>query len=321
MDNFFFMMNGQNISSNILMPDGRLDGDFKHTQHEEDLYDNEERKSQDGSDDDYDDDNEDQMDDNMSQMPSDFYSEVDHFLSRPPPNIKIKKKVGNEEALRNETKESTLPLILNKGIAIPSNNDKRPKDKKVKTGRGGNKSSEIFDEQLLKQAFQYVESLSQQEVREEEEDRIRQREIQRLTKSGSAPQITSEDTNPYAGGMRRQYSEESGVSSAPPQRKKDKAVSGKPKGKASVVQRLRSQAANSSAGAAPSRGDFDLSNVAQPEMCSNRSLVDFDALVKNFEQGILLQQLQNDLAESKASMTRSEEFMKKLAQDYSRKGR
>jgi len=246
-------------------------------------------------------------------MPNEFYSEVDNFLSKPPPKVKgIKAKSKTREKLEEKiVKSSSLPILVNKPkkLRVAS---------KIDTGRNPGKqkkSKQPIDTNLLAEAMQYVEQVQRESLIEEcKSARVPQ---DGGKKSGSAPQDPQGGRRgaESGGGRRSQedagpgiaYSSTQGRSKA----KSAKAAAQKKK-KENMVRRLRSQ----TEGRSKENSSFDTSMTTQ-DGGSLRNAVDFDALVANFEQGLTLQRLKEELEESKASMARSNKAMQQISKEAS----
>jgi hypothetical protein len=87
------------------------------------------------------------------------------------------------------------------------------------------------------------------------------------------------------------------------------------------VKRLRSQSHSAAvATAAASGSNFDTTSAPEADN-GKRQVLDFDALVANFEQGLGLQKLRAELEASKKSMERSSNTIKQMAAEYSMGGK
>lgn len=248
-----------------------------------------------------------EADDNVPSMPEEFYQNVEHFLARGPPKIKgeKKKKKGIDEEPKPSRQGTTLPMLPN---PTKSKADLPPRPiqpvvaSKVYAKSEKSKLKEI-DPNLLMQAFAYTEQLAREAIVDEDEDGTG-------GKTGSAPQRSRPSNqrdlplHPHTAPV------DLGREESAPRRQAPKG-SGK-SGGAGVVKRLRSKTQAHTDSGPPPAG-FTVSAIAEEDLKKNT--VDFDALVANFEQGITLQKLQDELKSSKLSMQRSEDFMKQLARD------
>lgn len=239
-------------------------------------------------------------------MPTEYYENFESFLSRGPPKLKIDKlKTKSKRELELEIAQEfsakaavpVFPQISQKKGKQQQELPPRPvgvtaTSKVAATLQGkGNKPSKDIDTNLLLQAFNYVAQLSSQDIDDDEAGH----DSQPHQHPSSAPERRS----PH-----KEYS--SGKGGRP------SASDGGGK-KAGVVKKLRQKTQQRDA-----MGDhaFMVSAASEEELSSKKAQLDFDALVANFEQGITLHQLQAELNSSKASMAKSEEFMRQLAMEY-----
>jgi hypothetical protein len=91
-----------------------------------------------------------------------------------------------------------------------------------------------------------------------------------------------------------------------------------------MVKRLRSQTfthqTNESSSHPSAGGSFDTS-ISHSDGGSHRQVLDFNALVANFEQGLTLKQLKQDLEDSRASMAKSKKAVDEISKEMSTKMR
>jgi hypothetical protein len=154
---------------------------------------------------------------------------------------------------------------------------------------------------LLDQAFQYIDRIQQENILDECNPLMDQRQ------SASAPLLDrSNEVN--TGVMPPRNDRKGNTSSSGSIEKKKKSNNG-------VVKKLRSQ---TQANANSNKTSFDTSSAPQ-EAGSARNVVDFDALVANFENGITLNQLKAELERSKESMKKSEDSMREITKEFSKK--
>jgi hypothetical protein len=137
----------------------------------------------------------------VPKMPEHFYSDVDSFLSRPPPKVKGqgKKSRAKERLDEQITKSASLPVIMPPRQKAP----KMQVESKVNTGRTkgpgkkhGGYTQRPLDMSLVQQAFQYTEQLQQAALDDElmngaEDDEGRATGGHRMKKSGSAPSASA----------------------------------------------------------------------------------------------------------------------------------
>jgi hypothetical protein len=274
---------------------------------------------------------------NVPVMPTDFYSDVDNFLSKPPPGIGKttkskgggkKKNAGSERGQKSSAK--SLPVISD----VMSKMNVQSKVSSHRTGPGSRKAGahKVLDEKLLQQAFEYSNKLQQEAMVEEVYEASMNMQAQ---KSSSAPMLRPQQQQGGGGGG---YSErkprsadtdfQQGSSSSSTSRQNAAGQGGQAKKKSaanSVVRRLRSKTqtnANGNSGKPPRNkaksGGFDTSSDAE-SATSTRNVTDFQSLVSNFEQGTHLQQLREELEQSKASMAQSRRAMQDISKEMSGK--
>ena len=260
--------------------------------------------------------------DNVPKMPGGFYSDVETFLSRPPPAVKAAaKKSKTKQKLDDKiTKSASLPVLVSR--APPMHHV----DSKVNTGQKKGKPrshkhksrQQGLDMQLLEEAFQYTEKLQQESIAQELSG-ANDADCGgvALKKSGSAPTRGTDKGSdqrsrpPHGGGGAVVMShEDSGEN-------RRSRVNAKERSSGNVAKKLRQQTKTGHGHA--HHGNFDTS-ITQPDMVT-RSVVDFDALVENFQQGLTLHKLRSELQESQASMERSRQAMQSISRDAASKMR
>jgi hypothetical protein len=285
-------------------------------------------------------------------MPDEFYSDVDSFLSRPPPKFKgLKSQSKTREKLEEKIMKSTsLPVLL------------PPKPKKIeskvntglKKGQPGKRIEKQIDSNLLRQAFEYTAQLQHQHSGDDNDDDLlpppphHHLHSMNKKKSSSAPHISSSSSRGVALHIEEEdddEGEEEGESHScdrkqaklkqaygsksqhQQQHQQGSRVKGKkpPNG---MVKRLRSQtythqtaSAAAATASADTNGGFDTSVSRQSDGGSNRQVLDFNALVANFEQGIALKQLQQELEDSRAAMARSKRAVEEISKEMATKMR
>jgi hypothetical protein len=221
-------------------------------------------------------------------MPPSFYSNVDSFLTRPPPQVSA---FAGKAAVESRVQ---LPNIASTSVK------KKKASSKVKSRiQHTEQPDRRFDPSLLQEAFAYVDRI-QQEVLVEEET-----EIKRLPgKSSSAPSLG----RPAEAATSTQKL--TAYQSGGPTKQKKQGKAAKQKDGGGLVRRLRSQT-----NADPDAAFSNLSASAL-ENSGKKPAMDMSALISNFENGILLNKLKAELAASKNSIAESENFMLQLSKDY-----
>jgi hypothetical protein len=247
-------------------------------------------------------------------MPESFYSNLDQFLSRPPP------KVAN---FGEKTKQSG---VKDSSVVLPVLNN--PKQKKAVTSKVKSKLHDSrtldndmerrFDPTLLQEAFAYVDKIQREVVGDGDDggDAVEhQDEVRRIPqKAGSAPQL-SRPTEAHKPQSNNNNNNKQNHPYLRQEAMRSKTKKSSKQNKEGVVRRLRSQT-NITA-----TEDNAFSNMSTNIDTSKRGAVDMASLVSNFENGILLNQLKAELEASKKSMAESENFMMKLSKEYSKKKR
>lgn len=222
-------------------------------------------------------------------MPPSFYSNVDSFLTRPPPQVKaFVVKTGAESRVQ-------LPNISS------SSAKKKKVSSKVKSLiQHTEQPDRHFDPTLLQEAFAYVDRIQQEVFIDEDAESKRM-----PGKVSSAPSLGRPADAATSSQKLATY--QSGGLSKP---KKQGKASKQKDGGGGLVRRLRSQT-----NADPDVAFSNLSASAL-ENTGKKPSMDMSALVANFESGILLNKLKAELAASKNSMAESENFMLQLSKDY-----
>lgn len=240
-----------------------------------------------------------------SGMSTDFYADVEKFLNKPPPGF-VKNSKKEKKHPKNNTKEGNK-----KGSLLPNIHDlpKKNVSCKVSTRRTpGNKKTtkKEIDEALLNQAFEYTNKLQQEAINEELHDTP---ENVTPLKSSSAPSLhrhepLSQETKPHSANSGNKVTSNGVKPSNNRQRGKKKPPNG-------VVRRLRSKT--------QSNGDTFDTSYSKESATSARNVVDFQALVENFQQGTELNHLREELEKSKASMAQSRRAMQEISKEMSGK--
>lgn len=320
-------------------------------------------------------------------MSNEFYSDVDHFLNRPPPKFKgimnQNKSKAREKLEETILKSSSLPVI------IPVTKPKKI-ESKINTGRGkqqqgpGERRNERkLDINLLQQAFEYTARLEREasslKEQEHEETTTFYSSFSKGKKSSSAPQISHStgrrrDGHDHGSGGHSGYmvsrehdggeddgdeDDENGdeeeeeeddrkqMKSKPPYHSSQRTSGGarggggrgsgrgggrgnsginkSSKGKkgttsGGMVKRLRSQTFTHQTNETAIPSSFDTS-MSHSDGGSHRQALDFNALVANFEQGLTLKQLKQELEDSRASMAKSKRAVDEISKEMSTKMR
>eukprot|EP01041_Mallomonas_annulata_P002754 gene2754-5422_t len=272
-----------------------------------------EESSSDHEDDDHDDNQDayeetDNIVDASAPMPGDFYENVDQFLSRPPPKLgtitkKSSKSTPSIPALKKERDELQKKIRLNPGGESSKPPIRRKSEKSVEPKR-------FIDESLLMQAMEYTDKLMRDNVLEE------LREMPSYVKNARLPpnntnQIQYEQID-YGIASKGPTASQSKYKNKDMDIMKKQKSNKQPTKKNSLVKKLRAQTKIYS-------NDNEFNVSTESDQSSNRNPLDFDALVANFEQGLTLRKLQAELEESKINIMRSQDAVKKISAEYSRK--
>lgn len=252
----------------------------------------------------------------LPKMPEEFYNGVENFLSRSPPKLKSKKRLEIEGAntITGLTKHASAP-------ALPRSNMNAKSKQQAPVRRN-------IDPSLLSEAFAYTDKILREAVLEEAHEAA-------IAKHAAQSQ-GSRDTHPKNGGKKPRSAgsvlEKSshaylggGNNSASQQARKPRSA--KDRLGAGLVKRLRQTAtSNSSAGGSGRAASMlaggagqgpdeiaDFTVTAVSEDAGSRKIVDFDAMVANLSQGVMMRKLQAELAASQQSMQRSSVHIRELA--------
>jgi hypothetical protein len=272
------------------------------------------------------------------KMPVTFYEDVNAFLSRAPPQMgsgsapsSKKTPKGASSALTTSSTASAAAV----GAVVPSGKPKslKSKIKQIEKQRQ-------LDESLLHEAFAYAERLNRETAAVEEliarqrpspRDRVAKkgREQQQhleeeapsnrlLSSALSAPVLGSQahaasQSKPSAGDL---YGHQAAKASSGGKKTKGGRDKGRDQNKGGMVGRLRSKTAGDTAsgGAFSNLSASSLDVLHQQQQ--RRSGLDIDSLVENFQKGILLNQLRQELAASKQSLQDSDAYMKQMSKDF-----
>ena len=228
-------------------------------------------------------------------MPDGYYKDIDYFLNRPAPKLGI-------SLLENCTLKSGLSK-KSKPIKISASGTA---GQSVMSSKKSGQTKCVVNERLLLEAFKYADRLARENMDEDMlnvatdsafdgryADRDSIKESNRRDARGSmvnAHVSTTQRTKVAAGATK------SG-------KRSEKTVG--------LVNKLRSQ----TAAVLPSVFDTSSENADNPNI--NAKKMDMETLVANFEQGITLRKLQQELQNSRDSMAKSEQFMRQLSRDFS----
>lgn len=271
-------------------------------------------------------------DEYIPKMSDDFYVELDTFLNLPPPKInKITSKYqdidgDDENKQNNPIKPSQAENIRNRTITS-----------KVKSKSDSNKAkSKKIDLDLVNKAFAYVDTIANSNTDEQvnqfiESDtnktiaRKLQSEYTKSRKSSNQERVNfNSDTtvSPYLiSSNKKPFSSNNSLSSSTSQAQSMKsnnksAYSNSTNMKkvydTGLVNRLRNQT-NMYAIEEETTKSFKVSAVQQGEF--NRSKVDYNTIIENFQSGKYLSQLREEYAQSQRNLSNATEFMKVLVND------
>lgn len=221
------------------------------------------------------------LEDVAPPMESTFYASIDEFLARPPPSLRLN--------------DSSVSVSRNTSSSRKTIADvKQPFAQRKPLPRGIEPSGS-----LLEEAFAYSERLA-------EEMRLSDEEVERQPSGQvqSAHTLTI-DTDPPAVERvkpRRRRSETNPFIA----RNRKEVIS-----KRSIVNKLRGQTDSArpvNAFTVPSKKEVD----------TKKNPIDFESLVRNFENQTTLNQLRAELEQSRQSLANSEDYIKELSRDITR---
>mmetsp|Transcript_41016 Transcript_41016/g.41892 ORF Transcript_41016/g.41892 Transcript_41016/m.41892 type:complete len:325 (+) Transcript_41016:133-1107(+) len=309
-----FLMDGQEISN--------FDINFQnHSDNECDNNDDEldENQYDENEDDDINENGDDDEENELSSvMPEKFYEGVEEFLSRPPPKLSVMGN-GNKKISLPKLKQEKLDLQkqmrLNPGGPVHAST--KTATKKIAKKKESSSASGVkqIDEQLLMQAMEYTDKLMNEELidkmrelsstknmntngrRAFSQGHVAEGTDDKMTQKGRNRSKDSNDIKRKANGTNTRV----GVGGGGPVKRN------------SVVKKLRAQTRIYS-----HDNEFSIS-TADSGQDPNKSNLDFEAMITNFEQGITLRKLQAELEDSKINMMRSEDVVKKISAEYYRK--
>lgn len=253
-------------------------------------------------------------------MPISFYDEFDSFMSKPPPKFNAVSDGGKHGLARKKAEDVSLPRLG--GAQVDGGSKGKPKNSvsskirsMVHTGRAIEATGvqgRNFDPALLQEAFAYAERLLN-DIEDDDDGCPAERDMP--TKSGSAPQLSKPHKSNNNNGSERKLNpyERQQQMRKPP--KKSNSVKSGNQSREGVVKRLRSKTAIDDCDDAA----FANISAAGLEHARSKSGLDYDALVQNFENGTTLNKLKAELAASRQSMAESENFMKQMSLEYSKK--
>lgn len=233
-------------------------------------------------------------DDISPEMSEVYYRNLESFLSRPPPTIG-KSKVKDANLSLPKLKEQRAALQQELRFNRAGGTDAS----KVRRGKVPKKA---FDENLLRQAMEYTEKLTRQNLEDDTDEEEEELGANRKA-GGSAP---SNGSAPL-GSVHEDYP------STAPTRKggKDGSRNGNHKIKNKKTDGLVSKLRLQTRIVSGREGGFEVPTEQAEDI--RKAALDFDALVANFEHGLTLQKLQAELSESKRAMAKSEEVMRRMA--------
>lgn len=279
--------------------------------------------------------------DKAPEMPQHFYKEVENFLTRAPP--KLDSSTKKIKGLCGKTPGSSAPIlpdIYARQAFAPSDGPPKPpqaqskvREKLMNSTSKQKKQSSDLDHNLLREAFAYTDRLLKEAIIEEAsmQGGGYQEENPQPQRQPSIVKSQSKKANSTAQ-SRAQPSRTAPVESiymAPhndgyqARKKADSAGSSRagPKG---AVKKLRAKIPSESAvaygGNEAAEAGFNIGNEADAGS-NRRNPINFDELISNFQGGITLQKLRQELEQSKQSMKNSENFMKQLSKEYLSGGR
>eukprot|EP01038_Epipyxis_sp_PR26KG_P005725 gene5725-7908_t len=289
-------------------------------------YNDEDNYNFDDVDDEYDDNDEeikDDFPDKAPEMPEEFYKNIDNFLHRPHPTLKLNSKKKNSTKASNSNiskmermEVPNLPKIGSEKIGkisiaesdlignqVDSINQSKSKGIVKKSIKAESNKSKQLNNHLLSEAFEYTDKLLKEALMEE----AKQIELNNATQSrnnNTKHNYHQEDDiiNSY-----RNNSEGGGLVKKLRSKTKQNTIKKSRSGSAASI--LQNSSTNNNI-----IKEFNVVN--EKEIDLKKNALNFDDLVNNFQNGVTLQKLKAELAQSKQSMAKSEQFMRELSRNY-----
>lgn len=287
--------------------------------------------------------------DKAPEMPQNFYKDVESFLTRDPPKLKDTSK---KTKLKNNKKGVVLPDIYSKQsneINPPQPPQVTSKVRSKLLNTTNKQPQRQFDHNLLRDAFAYTDQLLKDALMEEASStNSGNHESSSITtgQQGLPPRrAMKKDTkgSNTGNGQKKLQSRTIPVESiyiAPHPHSAPSGSSSNTKKKTDIYSSnsgYHSSAGSSNSGPkgivkklrakVPSESNISTTNTGfstDTTLDNNnnkRNAVNFDELISNFQDGIMLSKLRQELEDSKQSMKKSENFMRQLSQEYLGKGK
>lgn len=247
------------------------------------------------------------------EMSSEFYAEVDLFLKKPPPkfnidNVPIKKKDKDQKKKKSSTPE--LPPINNQNGNIVRQHEisNQSDSKTVKKKNSQQVISQIDKDRLLEEAFAYSNKLlelSMQQEKEKEIEVMREKEIEKKNEFILKQQANQQALNTISSKISKNSSTNSST---------------KKKGSSNVstIRNLKSSKSSSSITSSSSnpssQADFVVSQEAEKSLY--KQAINYDQLIKNFEEGQTLGKLRKELEESQKALAYSQGAIRSISQQF-----
>ena len=231
-----------------------------------------------------------------NKMPDTFYSQIEDLMSKPAPKI----MEFESEKKFNEINE----YKINKNVTLKQT--LKPHHAPQKNIQKSNVVQSIpneIDQNLLQQAFAYVNSLSIVDLEDDEPE---------STVKNKSRMIDSQSINKIS------HVQNSKISLKSQPKKLNKKMVDTKK---TYVSRLRNQIQDISQITATT--SLTTNNPSSFAIESNqavdfrRNVLDYDDLITNFQRGTNVKKLREELEESKISVAKSNDFIRQLTQDFS----
>lgn len=267
-------------------------------------------------------------DSNAPKMPDEFYDNLDGFLKKPPPKLSKSDNIQIKLPISITDDKVTLPKIPPSVMKPPM--PQRPpiaklskatsKIREIINGRANEIIVKPIDENLLREAFAYSDQINREAALEEAMSNASLARGHLINDNDY--DIDNEDNNNiHMNIIMPRSAPPHAVKKTTTMKSTQKNNNGNKKctsstSSVSVVKKIRGQTHNVYISSTSSKGgEFEVAGNTLEEDSFKKNAIDYDALVANFEQGILLQRLRAELEASKQSVSKTTEYMRKLTQD------
>ena len=289
--------------------------------------------------------------DKAPEMPQNFYKDVESFLMRDPP--KLKDTSRSKKTKSNNKKGVVLPDIYSKQsneINPPQPPQVTSKVRSKLLNTTNKQPQRQFDHNLLRDAFAYTDQLLKDALMEEasstnsgnhesstatgQQGLPPRRAMKKDTKgssTGNGQKKLQSRTIPVESIYMAPHPHSAPSGSSNTKKKTDiyssnsgyhSSTGSSNSGPKGIVKKLRAKVPSESNISTTNNTNTGFSTDTTLDNNNNkRNAVNFDELISNFQDGIMLSKLRQELEVSKQSMKKSENFMRQLSQEYLGKGK